>query len=270
MSNQYEIQQSYSRGDNLFEYCVSVAKEFQSRMNRMRVFVKHNLTSGTANEVILRDFLARHASGNFEVSQGFICDPTYEDAISRQCDILVYYKNAYPPVYSDAGIDVVWPEAALMVIEVKTVLGRKDLASAIENIASATRLSSRIEGIVFAFKSRGVGAITKYLNECSNAFEVDRLPRAILLLDKGVIIHNWGWARERRADEYPPSSDKNIQKPYSIRMAKEDKGAVVVAFLLLLFLQAIQFGRGLHADFINTLNDVLDKHTDVFPFSDQS
>jgi hypothetical protein len=65
-----------SRADKFFEYCVSVAKEFQSRMNRMRVFVRHNLSSGTANEILLRDFLAKHASGNFSVSQGFICDPS--------------------------------------------------------------------------------------------------------------------------------------------------------------------------------------------------
>src|SRR5260370_40341423 len=117
-------------GDNLFEYWVSVGKEVESRMNRMRVFVRHNLASGTANEIILRDFLAKHASGNFNGSQGFICDPSYENAVSRQCDILVYYKNSYPLVYSDASIDVVWPESALMVIEVKTSLGRKDTAAA--------------------------------------------------------------------------------------------------------------------------------------------
>jgi len=133
------------RGNNYFEYCVSVAKEFQSRMNRMRVFVRHNLASGTANEIILRDFLAKHASGDFSVTQGFICDPSYPNAVSRQCDILIHRKNYYPLVYSDAEIDIVWPQSVDMVIEVKTSLGKKDLALAIENIASAMRLNSRVK-----------------------------------------------------------------------------------------------------------------------------
>ena len=251
-----------SRADKFFEYCVSVAKEFQSRMNRMRVFVRHNLASGTANEIILRDFLAKHASGNFNVSQGFICDPSYEDAVSKQCDILVYYKNSYPLVYSDAAIDVVWPESALMVIEVKTSLGRKDTATAIENIISAKRLNERIEGVIFAFKSPRVGTVMRNLEACSRLVDSEQLPRAILLLDKGIIIHNWGWAHERRVNVRSPYSDENIQRPYSVRVAKKDKGAVVVAFLLLLFFQAMQLGRGLEADFINALNDVLEKHTE--------
>jgi hypothetical protein len=252
-----------SGGNNLFEYCIGIATEFQSRMNRMRLFVRHNLTSGTANEVILRDFLAKHASGNFGVSQGFICDPTDQNAVSRQCDIIVHHNNTYPPVYSDAGIDVVWPPAVRMVIEVKTSLGRKDLIGALDNVASAVRLNSQIESIVFAFRSPRLTTVMKNLQNCSSSLAIEELPRAILLLDKGVIIHNWGWARERLTDVKTPYSDENFQKPYSVCIAKKDKGAVVVAFLLPLFLQAIQFGKGLHADFINTLNDILEKHTDA-------
>lgn len=126
-----------SKADNFFEYCVSVAKEFQSRMSRMRVFVQHNLSTGTANEVILREFLSKHASGNFEVSQGFICDPSEKKSVSRQCDILVYNKNRYPVVYADGPIKVVWPESVAMVIEVKTTLLKKDIESALENVISA-------------------------------------------------------------------------------------------------------------------------------------
>ena len=247
-----------SRGEKFFEYCVSVAKEFHSRMNRMRVFVQHNLTSGTANEIILRDFLAKHASGDFDVSQGFICDPSYQQAVSRQCDILVY---------SDAAIDVVWPQSVVMVIEVKTSLGRKDLAGGIENLSSALRLNGQIEGIIFAFRSPSLGTVMKNLETCSSSLQVEDLPRAILLLDKGIIIHNWGWARERRVNVRSPYSDENIHRPYSVRVAKKDKGAVVVAFLLFIFFQAIQLGRGLQADFINALNDVLDEHTEAVPES---
>ncbi len=104
---------------------MTIAKEFQSRINRMQVFVRHNLSSGNANETILRQFLATHAQGNIDVGQGFICDPTHEDRISKQCDILVYNQNDYPIIYSDGAVKIVWPESVRMVIEVKTNFGKR-------------------------------------------------------------------------------------------------------------------------------------------------
>jgi hypothetical protein len=94
-------------------------------MSRMRVFVQHNLSTGTANEVILREFLSKHAPGNFDVSQGFICDPSEKKWVSKQCDILVYNKNHYPVVYAEGSVKVVWPKSVAMVIEVKTILEKR-------------------------------------------------------------------------------------------------------------------------------------------------
>jgi hypothetical protein len=157
-----------------------------------------------------------------------------------------------------------------MVIEVKTSLGRKDTGAAIENIISAKRLNERIEGIIFAFKSPRVGTVMRNLEACSRLVDSEQLPRAILLLDKRIIIHNWGWARERRVNARSPYSDENIQRPYSVRFAKKDKGAVVVAFLLLLFSKSCRSEEGLKANFINALNDILDKHTEPIPISSAS
>ena len=245
-----------SRADNFFEYCVSVAKEFQSRMSRMRVFVQHNLSTGTANEVILREFLSKHAPGNFDVSQGFICDPSEKKLVSKQCDILVYNKNHYPVVYAEGSIKVVWPKSVAMVIEVKTILGKKDVTSAIENIMSAKRLNTSIVGVIFAFQSPSVATVIKHLESYPGQIPEELSPTAILLLDKGVIIHSWTWARDRQAERDKPEEWKN----YAIRLGKEDRGAVVMAFLLLLFFQIMQIGRN-EADFINALNDMFEKYT---------
>lgn len=246
-----------SRADNFFEYCVSVAKEFESRMSRMRVFVQHNLSTGTANEVILREFLSKHAPGNFHVSQGFICDPSDKRWVSKQCDILVYDKNHYPVVYADGSIKVVWPKSAAMVIEVKTTLAKKDVASAIENIISAKRLNTSIVGLIFAFQSPSLSTVIKHLEAYPAHIPGELSPTAILLLDKGVIIHSWSWARDRKLDMDKPDQWKN----YAIRSGQEDRGAVVMAFLLLLFFQVVQIGRN-EADFINALNDMFEKYTE--------
>ena len=86
------MSQEYSPNvERMLQYCSGIADEFAARMNRVRNYVtKHNLTSGTANETILRNFLTKLSSGRYRIGQGFICDPTTPDAVSRQCDILVY------------------------------------------------------------------------------------------------------------------------------------------------------------------------------------
>jgi hypothetical protein len=96
--------------------------------------------------LFLREFLSKHAPGNFDVSQGFICDPSDKKWVSKQCDILVYNKNHYPVVYAEDSIKVVWPKSVAMVIEVKTSLEKKDVTEAIENIRSAKRINTSIVG----------------------------------------------------------------------------------------------------------------------------
>jgi len=226
-------------------------------MSRMRVFVQHNLSTGTANEVILREFLSKHASGNFQVSQGFICEPSDKEWVSRQCDILVYDKNHYPVVYADGPIKVVWPKSVAMVVEVKTTLAKKEIASALENIISAKRLNTHIAGLIFAFQSPSLSTVIKHLETYPAHIPGEHAPTAILLLDKGVIIHSWPWARHAEFDIDKPGTWKN----YSIRSGKADRAAVVVAFLLFLFFQVMQTGRN-EADFINALNDMFEKYTE--------
>ena len=79
--------------ERMIQYCSGIAGEFEARLNRIRAFVPdHNLTSGTANEMILRDFLASLSTGHYTVGQGFICNPTASDSVSKQCDMGVTLK----------------------------------------------------------------------------------------------------------------------------------------------------------------------------------
>ncbi len=114
--------------ERMVQYCSGIASEFEARLNRVRTFIPdHNLTSGTANEIILRDFLARFSTGQYRVGQGFICVPTASDLVSKQCDILVYDCHNYPLVHSEGEVVLIFPQAAKIVIEVKTRLNKKDL-----------------------------------------------------------------------------------------------------------------------------------------------
>ena len=93
---------------SLIKYGQGIAEEFKARRNRIRNFVTdHNLTSGTANEMILRDFLASLSPRRYTVGQGFICNPTRPSQVSRQCDILVlrYCQMLWMGISSAAHAD---------------------------------------------------------------------------------------------------------------------------------------------------------------------
>ena len=242
--------------DKIIEYCLGVAMEFEARVNRMRVFVKHNLSSGNANEVILREFLSAHTSGNFCVSQGFICTLADGGKASKQCDILVYNQSDYPPIHSDGSIKIVWPESANMVIEVKTAFDKKDIETALENIASAKELNRRLVGIIFAFNSPRLSTVIANLQKYQKPVDNECLPNAILLLDKGIIIHRWGIPRH-----YDIETGAN-PLAYAVQVGKgKNKSSVVVAFLLLILLDKVS-----RLDFVtdakNMMIDLIKSYTE--------
>ena len=219
---------------NLLAYCTSLASEFEARRNRVRNFVQHNLTSGTANEAILRTFLASISGGLYGVSEGFVCNPIRRQS-SRQCDILVYDRH-FPFVYADGEVTIVWPEATLMTIEVKTsMMGTDALTGAVENVASTRRLESgrNILGLVFAFDSLAPETALAVLAD--PPCEPRDRPAAVLLFQQGAIIQQTNVENVLRYG----GSDA----PYELRRcAGENKSALVLTYLLLLFLRR-QFSR---------------------------
>lgn len=257
---------STSKHDKYIEYCMSVADEFQARINRMRNFVSHNLSSGTANESILREFLALHAPSEIGVGQGFILDPFDGDGVgaSKQCDILVYDQTNYPLVYADGPIKVVMPQAARMVIEVKTTLDGRGLQQAIDNIISAHKVVGRkhgFQGVIFAFQStQRLGTLLKSLKQHPTPTHA---PTAILLLDKGIVIHRYGWLRQYEMRN-KPQQEGSLVYPYAMRRARSTrKSAVVLTFLLLLYFHAMHLKGFFESIPINAIIETMEEHTEL-------
>lgn len=168
-------------------YCSSVAEEFNARLNRVRSFVGHNPTSGSANEEILRAFLSEHTSKRYTVAQGFIVDPFRENKSSRQCDILVFDGISCPVLHQEGGVRIVQPEAVKMVIEVKTTLKKGALEDALKNIKSARALNSSIAGFVFGFEGTQPKTLFSNLTAFCQKMTSDEAPLAILTLEPGFV-----------------------------------------------------------------------------------
>lgn len=196
--------------DKLIRYGNSIAEEFNARLSRIRSFVpNHNLTSGTANETILRGFINEFLPKKYAAGQGFICDPVSLDGlVSRQCDILIYNQVDYPLVHNEGDVKVVWPESARLVIEVKTTLTKNSLKDALENIKSAKEINERspvrISGVIFAFQSKiSESAITSCVNEFRSNNPSSLAPNAIIILDNPFIFAVDKWEISLNdSDEY--------------------------------------------------------------------
>ena len=213
---------------NFINYCESLAGEFSKRRNRIQSFVKHNSTSGTANEAILRDFFADTSAGIYKVSQGFVCNPIRSTS-SKQCDILIYDQR-FPLVHSEGDVKIVWPESVLMVIEVKTNMSsKKDLEGAIKNIISVKETESvrRLSGLIFSFGSLRPETVLEVLN--SYLGEKSHRPIAVILFDEGAFIH------QKDVSDWLHGGGSS---DYELRWCKgEDTSALALAYLLLKFLQ---------------------------------
>ncbi len=227
--------------EKFIEYCRKLADEFFARLNKIRIYVpEHNLTSGNANELMLRDFLSGFSAKQYEVGQGFICDPTIPEHVSKQCDILVYDAFSYPLVDHIGEVKVVRPRSVKLVIEVKTKLNKDALYDALENISTAKKLPymNMNVGVIFAFNSLKAKTIIKHLRKYSKRLPMEHSPMVIFLMEEGTIIHRWSPIGSLGIDDPEQKGDV-----YQVRKSNEDNpGAIVVAFLLLLFFE-VQLGN---------------------------
>lgn len=245
--------------DRMMDYSTGIANEFLARLNRIRSYVPdHNLTSGTANEMILRNFLAKFSTGKFAVGQGFVCHPAippqHSDSVphvSKQCDIIVYDRD-YPLVHSEGEVKVVWPQSVQMLVEVKTNLQKDDLDKALENIASAKSVPymRTTPAIVFAFDSMSPGTVVKHLRNYQSELHVNYYPTTILLLNQGVILHRW-------VPEISHSTDV-----YQVRKGISDKRATVMAFLMMFFFDIVIGNKVGGSEVVNMLAQLLEHRTD--------
>ena len=100
------------------EYFRLKVKELVNSLDQVHAFIKeHNPSRGLLAESILRDFLRSVLPEMAKVSQGFV---EKDGILSHQCDIVIYDRFHYAPLYSFGDIEVIPSKAVFAVIEVKS------------------------------------------------------------------------------------------------------------------------------------------------------
>ena len=120
---------AYSNRENQRKFAASLAEEIGTLSDRMAAVVPHMGEQGRFREDLLRSVLEKNLPSRYHVATGFI------EGCGRQLDILIYDQIDYVPLFREAGVVVVPPEAVRAVIEVKTTLNAEELNDALGKIA---------------------------------------------------------------------------------------------------------------------------------------
>lgn len=135
------------------------AKELLNSIEQVHAFIKkHNLSRGLIAESVLRDFLRSILPEIAKVSQGFV---EWNGILSHQCDIIIYDRVHYAPLYSYGDIEIVPSNAVYAVIEVKTNIDAKKFGKILYDFELLNRLKVN-QKYLFVYNGCKVSTIKNY------------------------------------------------------------------------------------------------------------
>lgn len=185
----------------LQKYCESAIATFQSQVEATKL-IPHNVSAGSVREQLVRDFLADHLPQLVTIMSGQIFDS--QDNFSKQQDVVAVMKSM-PRLPFASGQDLIYREAVVATIEVKTTLHGAALEAACSNIASVNALQSvqvgttsmsvthswppaRILTAIVAYAGMSTNSILQALS----SIPLNSLPDLILDLGTGLLVRNHG------------------------------------------------------------------------------
>lgn len=156
------------------KYYQRFAEQMLSEVANISEAISHAGEKGRNNEQILSDFLKRYLPQRFSVDTGQVV--AADGSMSSQTDIIIHDRSNTPALFLGGASVLVPIETTYAVISVKTTLDKRELESAVSQIASVRRLKNeasfqysrgvvtkipavegsvlRPRGLVFAFKAR--------------------------------------------------------------------------------------------------------------------
>lgn len=160
--------------------------------------VPHNQLKGGEAERLVRRFLDEHMPKRFAAGAGFIIDP--RNAVSPQQDVVVYDAHNCP-VYRASDEAAIFPSNNVAaVVEVKSVLDKERLLSALDNIRAVKSLAKvrtpeigrpvmdQTFGCVLAFESSiTLETISEHYRYWLSGKSLGNHIDLIAVLDKGIV-----------------------------------------------------------------------------------
>jgi hypothetical protein len=184
----------------LVEYCRGAVNSLKAQYGMTNV-LGHAVTSGSARERLIQDFLISHIPEMTSVVSGVIIDSN--DRRSKQQDVVLMLKSM-PRLPFASGHDLIFQEGVIATFEIKTQISPSTLESIAKNIESVRLLKSstgegvqlgnlswpyrRILNIIITYNGSPLQSIEKRLQGLPEIC----LPDVYLDLTKGILVKNEG------------------------------------------------------------------------------
>jgi hypothetical protein len=138
-----------------------LAQKFQAEAAMATQWIqdKHWGAVGVSREAVLRRYLVSYLPQRFACGTGFIVGQ--RDDVSRQCDLLIYDRHEYEPLFVDDDFVIVRADAVKLVIEAKSEIDETAFGVALNNIRCAKKLHTGIRGAVFGLSGCKKAATAK-------------------------------------------------------------------------------------------------------------
>lgn len=166
------IEKELSRRSDLTGFAALLGESFSARIDLLAQIIQgaHYPSLGSYKERILAETIRNYLPRSLEVGTGFVLFPHEEESphayfdplnqsaftISRQCDILIFDSNMYPPVFRDKDFVVVRPESVKAIIEVKGSLNTREVNDVIDGFIDFGRKWKRTQKFYSSHHARGM------------------------------------------------------------------------------------------------------------------
>jgi hypothetical protein len=227
--------------DTIAGYIAQAAEKLRTDFEYIRGTNPHAGESGGEAEQIVKEFLNRHMPQRFRAASGFVIDN--DSQMSEHEDVLVYDALSSPIFRYTEDNQIISADAVASVIEVKSVLNKKELENAFEKIAEVKRLrksplsemdqkatesqltTTGTFGVVFGFSTETkLVTLAQHCAEFNERYDTYQRPDLIFVLNVGVINYTAKLIGARKAGDFSAPADENFPIPpcYVQLTARED------------------------------------------------
>jgi hypothetical protein len=223
-------------------YIAQAAELLRAEFENIRKTNPHAGEGGKEVENIVKEFLNRHMPQRFRATAGFVIDEHSE--MSGHEDVLIYDALSSPVFRYREENQIISADAVAAVVEVKSVLNKKELENSFAKIAEVKKLHKRrisemdqkatesqltttgTLGVIFGFDSDlKLVTVAQHCAELNEQYDTYLRPDVIVVLDSGVINYTAHIVGSQKVIDFATTSDEDFPiPPFYVQLSAREDG----------------------------------------------
>lgn len=224
-------------------YIAQAAKLLRAEFEHIRTTNPHAGEGGKEVENIVKEFLNHHMPQRFRATSGFVIDKFSE--MSGHEDVLIYDALSSPVYRYTEENQIISADAIASVVEVKSVLNKKELENGFEKVSQVKKLHkspiSQMDqratesnltthgtlGVVFGFSTDlNFATLAAHCAELNEQYDTYLRPDIIVILDVGVINYTANIVGSSQIVDFATTSEEDVPiPPFFVHLAAREDGS---------------------------------------------